>query len=107
MYGRASHILAQAVAGFDWDEGNLTKCQRHGVPVADIESLLSADPRVAPDLKHSAEEDRFVAVGRNPAGGAMFVAFTLRIKAGQWLIRPVSARYMHQKEAQRYEAASP
>jgi uncharacterized protein len=107
MYRRASHIRPEAVAGFDWDEVNLTKCQRHGVSVAEIERLLSSDPGVAPDLKHSAEEDRFIAVGRSTAGRAVFVAFTLRNKAGQRLVRPVSARYMHEKEAQRYEAASP
>lgn len=35
----------------------------------------------------------------------MFVAFTLRVKAGLRLIRPISARYMHAKEAKRYEEA--
>jgi hypothetical protein len=107
MYERASHIMPEAVVGFDWDEGNLAKCQQHGVSVGEIERLLSSGPRVAPDLKHSAEEDRLIAVGRNLAGRAMFVAFTLRMKAGQRFVRPVSARYMHEKEAQRYEAASP
>jgi uncharacterized DUF497 family protein len=63
------HPIYEAVAGFDWDAGNLTKCQRHGVSVAEIERLLSNYPRVAPDLKHMAEEDRFIAVGRNTAGG--------------------------------------
>ena len=106
MYRRASHIVPEAIAGFDWDVGNLTKCQQHGVPVAEIETLLSSDPRVAPDPKHSAEEDQFIAVGRNSAGRALFVAFTLRTNDGQRLVRPVSARYMHEKEAQRYEAAS-
>jgi uncharacterized DUF497 family protein len=92
------------VAGFDWDEGNREKCRKHGVSVGEIEALLSSRPRVAPDLKHSAHEDRFIAVGRNAAGRPLFVAFTLRIKGGQRLIRPVSARYMHGKEVNRYEA---
>jgi uncharacterized DUF497 family protein len=99
--------MRESVAGFDWDEGNLTKCQQHGVSVAEIEGLLSRNPHVAPDLKHSAEEDRLIVVGRNAAGRPLFVAFTFRMKEGQRLVRPVSARYMHKKEAERYEAASP
>jgi uncharacterized DUF497 family protein len=35
------------------------------------------------------------------------VAFTIREKFGQPTIRPVSARYMHDKEARNYEAQSP
>jgi uncharacterized protein len=99
--------VLEEVAGFDWDAGNLEKCQKHGVPVADIEELLSSDPGVAPDPDHSAQEDRFIAVGRNAAGRPLFVAFTLRIKDGQRLIRPVSARYMHKKEIEGYETESP
>jgi uncharacterized DUF497 family protein len=49
------------------------------------------------------QEDRFIAVGRNAAGRPLFVAFTFRMKHGQRLIRPVSARYMHKKEIAGYE----
>jgi uncharacterized protein len=107
MYKRTSHIMLETVAGFDWDEGNRAKCLKHGVSVSEIERVLSSDPRVAPDLKHSAEEDRFIAVGRSATGRPLFVAFTLRMKDGERLVRPVSVRYMHLKEAQRYEAAGP
>lgn len=100
-------MIPKDVAGFDWDEGNLAKCQKHGVSVAEIERILSSDPAVAPDVKHSAAEDRFVAVGRTVEGRALFVAFTVRSKAEQRLLRPVSARYMHRKEAERYAATSP
>ena len=91
------------VAGFDWDEGNRAKCRKHGVSIAEIEALLSGDPRVAPDPRHSVEEDRFIAVGRNAQGRALFVAFTFRTREGERLVRPVSARYMHKKEAEAYE----
>ena len=90
-------------AGFDWDEGNEEKCRKHGVSIAEIESLLRGSPRVAPDLRHSVTEDRYVAVGRGARGRPMFVAFTLREKEGALLVRPVSARYMHRKESERYE----
>jgi uncharacterized DUF497 family protein len=99
--------MLEEVAGFDWDTGNLEKCQKHGVSVAEIEALLRSDPGIAPDPDHSAQEDRFIAVGRNAAGRPLFVAFTFRMKDGQRLIRPVSARYMHKKEIEGYETESP
>jgi uncharacterized protein len=95
--------MLETVAGFDWDAGNLEKCQKHGVSLGEIEALLRSDPGVAPDPNHSAEEDRFIAVGRNAEGRPLFVAFTFRTKDGQRLIRPVSARYMHKKEIAGYE----
>jgi uncharacterized DUF497 family protein len=92
--------------GFDWDDGNRSKCQKHGLSITEIEAVLKHDPRVAPDPKHSAEEDRLIAVGRTSAGRPLFVAFTLRTKAGRHLIRPVTARYMHAREAAAYEKGS-
>jgi hypothetical protein len=84
--------------GFDWDTGNRAKCQKHGVSIPEIEAVFENDPLVAPDLKHSHAEDRLIAVGRTHAGRYVYVAFTLRTRDRQRLIRPVSARYMHAKE---------
>ena len=93
------------VSGFDWDDGNREKCQKHGVPLGEIEGLFaSGGPRIAPDPKHSDAEDRFIAVGRNAQGRPLFVAFTIRVRRGRRLIRPVSARYMHKEEIDGYEA---
>lgn len=97
--------MRASVAGFDWDDGNRRKCLKHGVTIAEIENLLSSAPRVAPDVKHSGAEDRFIAVGRNLKGRPLFVAFTVRLKGGRRLFRPVSARYMHKKEIEAYEKA--
>ena len=91
---------------FDWDDGNREKCQQHGVSIAEIETLFLAGPRVAPDVRHSDVEQRLIAIGRNSEGRALFVAFTLREKDGRQLVRPVSSRYMHRKEADRYEEES-
>jgi uncharacterized DUF497 family protein len=33
-----------AQSRFDWDEGNLAKCQDHGVTIAEIEHALDDDP---------------------------------------------------------------
>ena len=95
------------VGGFDWDEGNRRKCQKHGVSIAEIEALFSGAPRVAPDPKHSKEEDRLIAVGRTSSGRALFVGFTLRKRNKRRLIRPVTARYMHAKEIAAYEKEGP
>ena len=95
--------MSLQAAGFDWDQGNRAKCQKHGISIAEIEVLFASRPRVASDLKHSAVEDRFVAVGRNAQGRPMFVVFTLRQVESSTLIRPLSARYMHRREIESYE----
>ena len=94
------------VSGFDWDDGNRSKCQKHGVSVAEIEALFENNPLVAPDLKHSVAEDRLIAIGRTNAGRPLFVAFALRPMNKRQFIRPVSARYMHAKEVAAYEEES-
>ncbi len=93
------------VSGFDWDEGNRAKCQKHGLSIAQIEALFTHSPRIAPDREHSADEDRLIAVGRI-AGRPVFVAFTIRVKGKRRFIRPVSARFMHAKEVAAYEKES-
>jgi uncharacterized DUF497 family protein len=97
--------MQERVAGFDWDEGNQEKCQKHGVSLEEVELLFQGQVWVAPDLKHSQLEDRFLALGTSIKGMPIFVAFTFRRKDGQNFIRPISARYMHKKEVQRYEEA--
>ena len=89
--------------GFDWTEGNFGKCQKHGVSIDEIESFFSSGPDVYADPAHSINEQRLRAIGRTSSGRALFVAFTLRKDGGLQLIRPISARYMHQKEIQHYE----
>jgi uncharacterized DUF497 family protein len=84
----------------------LYKYQQHGVSIAEIETLFEHGPRVAPDPKHSADEDRLIAVGKTSAGRPLFVAFTMRTKDGRRLIRPVFARYMHAKEVVAYGKAA-
>lgn len=91
------------VAGFDWDHGNGPKCGKHGVTPAEIEAVLSGHPDIYPDLAHSCTEQRFLAIGRTQTGRHLLIAFTLRHRGGRSLIRPVSARFMHAKEARHYE----
>lgn len=92
-----------SVAGFDWDRGNLAKCRRHGVEIADIEEMFRRILWVTPDPSHSTHESRFRAIGTDVKGRHVFVAFTLRAGAGGMVIRPISARYMHKREVRHYE----
>ena len=87
-----------AFHGFDWDEGNIVKCQSHGVSLAEIESLFAGEPATSDDETHSVGEARYYAVGRTETGRALFVVYTWREREGRALIRPISARYMHRKE---------
>ena len=90
---------------FDWDEGNISKCKKHGVVMEVIEDFFQGSVFVSSDLKHSEQEERFLALGDDRMGRPMIVAFTFREREGQVLIRPISARYMHKKEARRYDEA--
>jgi len=97
-----------SVYGFDWDAGNRQKCQNHGLSLREIEAFFRQNTLyVAPDLAHSDDEQRFIAMGRSSAGHPMFVAFTLRGDKDKPLIRPISARYMHKREVDKYEEAFP
>lgn len=95
------------IDGFDWDEGNLDKCQKHGLSIEEIEALFGKVIQVAPDRRHSDAEERQLAVGRSTTGRPIFVVFTIRQRDGRTLVRPISARYMHAKEIERYEQAGP
>ena len=99
--------MAETLAGFDWDVGNRAKCQKHGVPAADIEALFSSPLLIIPDAVHSKTETRIRALGKTGAGRMVFLVFTVRLKGGRRLIRPISARYMHAKEVASYEKENP
>jgi uncharacterized DUF497 family protein len=53
---------------------------------------------ILPDARHSDEEDRLIATGKGASGRHLFVVFTLRQLGDRTLLRPVSARYMPQRE---------
>lgn len=96
--------MDKSVAGFDWDDGNAGKCQKHGVSIEVIEGLFRAGKLyVEPDIVNSTVETRFRAVGKTAQNRAVFLVFTIRDRSGDKLIRPISARYMHKKELDEYE----
>lgn len=92
--------------GFDWDDGNWPKCAKHGLSRMEIEAVFLNTPSVFAHPDHSEDEQRLRAIGENDEGRKIYVSFTIRDKAGRYLIRPISARYMHRKEIERYEQRS-
>jgi|SRR5580698_5325842 uncharacterized DUF497 family protein len=94
-------------AGFDWDVGNRTKCKKHGLSIAEIESLFNRPIIILPDKENPQGERRFRAIGTTEKGRKGFVVFTQRERDGGILIRPISARYMHKKEVENYEKTYP
>lgn len=89
------------ITGFDWDEGNWPKCSKHGLIRKEIEEVFLGAPSVLPDPYP--DEPRMRAIGKTSAGRYVFVVFMLRSIDGQARLRPINARYMHQKEIEHYE----
>ena len=84
---------------FDWDIGNRYKCRKHGLTLEQIEYAMRTWARVAPDPVHSLNEQRFIAISRTPEGRPVFIAFCWR----NGRCRPISARYMHSREAAHHD----
>jgi uncharacterized DUF497 family protein len=99
--------LSVPVAGFEWDEGNIAHCRKHGVSRREVEQIFVRPVIVLPDHSHSQEEARLRAIGRTDEGRPVFVVFTIRSRSGLNYIRPISARYMHREEIEAYEKENP
>ena len=94
------------VERFDWDAGNARKsADKHAVSQAETEQVFFNVPLlVVADVKHSQTEARLHALGKTETGRLLHLTFTLR--AGQTLIRVISARPMHKKERMIYAQAT-
>lgn len=91
------------IDGFNWDDGNWPKCAKHGLTKNDIEAVFAGSVDVFPAKDAPPDEVRYLAVGLNGEGRHLFVVFTIRNEGGLALIRPISARFMHEKEVRHYE----
>jgi len=92
------------ISGFDWDDGNARKNEKHGVSTAEAEQVFFNSPLlILEDVAHSQKEVRIHALGKTDEGRTLHITFTLR-QAGS-LIRVISARDMHRKERTIYEQA--
>lgn len=94
-----------AVIGFEWDDGNARKNERHGVSMAEAEQVFFNSPLLLlPDPKHSESEPRLHALGKTTAGRRLHITLTLRVDGT--MIRVISARDMHRMERMIYEQAT-
>lgn len=64
---------------------------------------MHAETLIRPDPKDRRGESRFLAIGRTQNARYAFVVFTPRQRAAGIRLRPISARYMHQREIKKYE----
>lgn len=93
------------VIGFDWDQGNARKNERHGVTAAEAEQVFFNVPLLLlDDSRHSDSEFRYHALGKTVEARRLHLSFTLRNEATK--IRVISARDMSRKETAVYEQAS-
>ena len=90
------------ITGFEWDDGNARKNDKHGVSTAEAEQAFFNNPLLlVADVKHSKRELRFHALGKSDEGRLLHITFTLRNAGAS--IRVISARDMHRKERTVYE----
>jgi len=93
----------ERVVGFEWDEGNARKNQKHGVTQSEAEQMFF-DSRllVVADPRDPRDEPRLHALGATIDGRLLHVTFTLRANGTR--IRVISARVADRKERQIYES---
>lgn len=92
------------ISGFDWDDGNARKNEKHAVSMAESEQIFFNTPLlILADVKHVESETRFHALGRTDGARLLHITFTLRDAGAK--IRVISARDMHRKERNVYEQA--
>ena len=92
------------IVGFEWDDGNARKNDKHGLSMAESEQVFFNAPLLLlEDGSHSQLEPRLHALGKSDGQRLLHITFTLR-QAGQ-VIRVISVRDMHRKERAVYEQA--
>ncbi|MDD2809744.1 BrnT family toxin [Rhodoferax sp.] len=90
------------ISGFNWDDGNTRKNDKHGVSMAEAEQVFFNTPLLLlEDSAHSQTEPRLHALGNTDDDRRFHITFTLR--QSNQLIRVISARDMHKKERTVYE----
>ena len=93
------------ITGFNWDDRNARKNEKHGVSMAQAEQVFFNAPLLLlDDASHSQNEPRLHALGKTDDGRALHITFALR--QDEMLIRVISARDMHRKERAIYEPAN-
>jgi len=86
---------------FEWDHANSAKnLNKHNVGDQECEEVFF-DPfkKIFRDELHSADESRFILIGKTKKGRLLFVVFTFRKRQ----VRVISARDLNRKEYPLYQ----
>jgi len=95
-------IEMSKIIGFDWDDGNRFKNEKHSVDSFETEQVFFNQPLIiVSDEFHSKTEVRYHALGITNEGRTLHLSFTLR--HDNTFIRVISARDMSRKERRMYE----
>ena len=86
---------------FLWDKGNELKNEsKHKVSKDECEEVFTdSKKKIARDIFHSSNEDRFIILGKTKRGRLLFVVFTMK----DTYVRIISARDVNRKERPLYE----
>lgn len=94
--------LTGASEGFDWDEGNRAKGEKHGVEPSEVESLFRRTVFLAGRIvEPTHDEPRWLLLGETEAGRLLALIFTRREEK----LRPISCRAMRRNERRLYDEA--
>ena len=97
-------VILEKVTGFDWDDGNSRKNDRHGVSMAEAEQVFFNEPLLLLAPAHAAPARRWHALGRTNDHRLLKTTFMLREERRR--LRIVSARPMHHRERKIYDQAT-
>jgi len=86
---------------FEWDKGNKGKnWLKHRVSDAECEEVFfDHTKKLAKDIFHCDQEERYILIGKTKIGRVLFVVFTMR----KHKVRIISARNLNRKEQYLYE----
>lgn len=81
---------------FEWDKNNQDKnYDKHQVSTTEIEEVFfDKNHKLAKDLFHSRDEDRYLIIGETKKYRKLYIVFTLRKNK----VRIISARDLNKKE---------
>lgn len=90
---------------FEWDEDkNLANFKKHGVWFAEAQTVWADERSIEYfDSLHSAEEDRFIRIGRSAGGDARFLLIVFCERDEAKKIRLISSREATTNEKRAYE----
>jgi uncharacterized DUF497 family protein len=91
---------------FEWDPRKAaTNVAKHGISFEDAQAVFGDDQALdGPDPRHSAAERRRLRIGRAASGRVSIVAYTIRRRGDEEVVRIISARAASRKERRAYHA---